>query len=86
MDNAEQQVAAGGCAERLLSNEVFSGAVASLSEHYTTQLFKTPPEAADFREALYRKHKVLAELINELQKVIDTGTVAKATLARSGRK
>jgi hypothetical protein len=86
MSDLEGQAKWGLQAERLLSDEVFKGAVASVERKYLEQWRKSLPDEGLKREKAYLLLRSLGEVINEIRIVIDGGTVAQANLQRSQRK
>lgn len=83
--DAEKQVQAGSAAERFLADETFTNAVAKLKVEYVRQIVESPVNGQEQRESAYRKHRVLDELIGQIQNIIDNGSLVKSQLTRVRR-
>lgn len=80
-DQLESEIRRGDHAASLLNDELLQEAFATIEREYTDQWLKSPARDAEGREKLYLMLKTLHRLQSELQSVLETGQVAKATLA-----
>lgn len=86
MDKTEHEIRRGERAAALLGDDLLSDAFTTIEREYTKQWIDSPARDAEGREKLYLMVKTVQRLRLELQSVMETGQIAKATLAeRVGR-
>lgn len=67
---------AGARASLILKDEQFVNAIERLKAAYTAKLFATDVDQPKAREILYMAHRVLCEIPEQLQQVVNDGKVA----------
>lgn len=86
-DKTEEQIRRGERAAQLLADELLQESFAIIEREYTEQWLASPARDNEGREKLYLMVKTLHRLKLELQTTLETGAIAKATLAqRIGEK
>lgn len=81
-DQTEHEIRRGEQAERLLSDPLLVEAFATIEQELTRQWQDSPARDTQARETLWLSLKLLHRLQGQLQVVVETGQVAKATLAQ----
>lgn len=86
-DKTERDIFRGEQAARLLNDELLQEAFATIERECTDQWLQSPERDIEGRERLRLTIKCLHRLRLELQSVLDTGQMAKLSLAqRIGQK
>lgn len=86
-DQLEQDIARGNRAKQLLSDELLIGAFTTLKTEYMKRWEECDSRDQDKRERLWWAVRVINEVRNNLQSVVNAGTVSKADLdALMGQK
>lgn len=81
----EQQASRGDHAARLLKDELLVEAFGVLEEEYTKLWKQTKPSDEAAREKLWLSLRQLEMVKAQLQSVVQTGKVAKATIAQRAK-
>lgn len=81
MDSLENEIRRGEHAAQLLNDELLQEAFATIEKEYTAQWLSSPERDVEGRERLRLMVKTLHRLQLELQSTLETGHIAKATLA-----
>lgn len=81
----EQQASRGDAAERLLKDELLNEAFSVLEQEYTKLWKQTNPSDEAAREKLWMSLRQLEMVKAQLHSVVQTGKVAKATLAQRAK-
>lgn len=81
MDRTEEEIARGDRARQLLQDETLQEAFSTIEREYTEKWLSSPARDAEGREKLYLMVKTLHRLKSELLTVMETGQIARATLA-----
>lgn len=81
----EQQASRGDAAERLLKDELLNEAFNALKQEYTRLWTETKPSDEAAREKLWMSIRQLEMVKAQLHSVVQTGKVAKDSLARRVR-
>lgn len=81
----EQQASRGDAAERLLKDELLNEAFNVLEQEYTNLWKQTKPSDEAAREKLWLSLRQLEMVRAQLHSVVQTGKVAKATLAQRAK-
>ncbi len=63
-------------AKRILDSEVFKDAMQTLSDGYMSEWVNSEVVDQERREVVYMKLRILADFVNELQTVLQTGQMA----------
>ena len=63
-------------AKRILDSEVFKDAMQTLSDGYMSEWVNSEAVDQERREVVYMKLRILADFVNELQTVLQTGQMA----------
>jgi hypothetical protein len=79
-DKLLEERVAGARASTILQDEQFINAVERLKAAYIEKLFATEVEDVRAREILYMAHRVLCEIPEQLQQVINDGKLANDKL------
>lgn len=86
MDRTEHEIARGERARQLLEETLIVEAFALIEREYQQAWQDSPARDVEAREKLYLSLKNLAKVKAHLTHVMESGTLAKATLAqRAGR-
>lgn len=87
MDRTELEIQRGERAALLLQDEMLTEALETIETEYTEQWKNSPVRDVDGREKLFLMVKTAQKFRAELESVLTTGKLAKATLAqRIGQK
>ena len=81
----QQQATRGDAAERLLKDELLLEAFSTLEQEYTHLWKQTKPSDEAAREKLWLSLRQLELVKAQLQSVVQTGKVAKATIAQRAK-
>ena len=76
MENSEE-IRNGQEAQRILDSEVYKNAMQKLSDGYMSQWVNSRPNDVAERERAYTKLQILADFVNEIKTVMQTGQMAK---------
>lgn len=82
MDKSEIEIARGERARQLLEDPLLVEAFTKKEAEYIQAWLNSPARDVEGREALYLSIKNLHAIRGHLSNVMDTGTMAKATLAQ----
>ncbi len=63
-------------AKRILEADVFKRGMQALSDGYMSQWMNSAEDDIDTRERAYRKLQILADFVNEVRTVMETGRMA----------
>lgn len=86
MGELDQQAQRGQQAERILADEIFTGAIAKVEQRYLDDWRTSHPEEVAKREKAYLMLRALGDVLKELRVVIAGGQVAAATMQRAQRR
>lgn len=70
----------GSRAQSLLKDELLSGAFVELRRAYAEKLLSTAVDQTQARETLYQAHRLVGEVMNHLQSVLNDGKLAEHEL------
>ena len=70
----------GSRAQSLLNDELLKGAFAELRRAYAEKLLATSVDQTQARETLYQAHRLVGEVMNHLQVVLNDGKLAEHEL------
>ena len=76
MDN-NQEVLDGQEAQRILESDVYKNAMQKLADGYQSQWMNSKPNDVQERERAYVKLQLLADFVNEVRTVMETGQFAE---------
>ena len=82
----EQAVIDGEEAKRILDSEVYKNAVQKLADSYQSQWMNSRPNDVNERERVYVKLQILADFVNEIRSVMETGQMIKHERAKDEYK
>lgn len=83
MDN-NQEVLDGQEAQRILDSEVYKNAIQKLADGYQSQWMNSRPNDVADRERTYTKLNILADFVNEVKTVMETGKMAEHERVKQG--
>lgn len=83
---AQQQVLRGDNAKRLLEDPLLVEAFVAVREDLNAKMFNTLPSQSAERETLYLCALMLAKVKYEIEHHVNTGNLAKATLAERAKR
>ena len=63
-------------AKKILDSNVFKDAMQTLADGYQTEWMNSEMNDTERRETVFMKLRILAEFVNELQTVLETGQLA----------
>jgi hypothetical protein len=63
-------------ARKILDSDVFKDAMQTLADGYQTEWMNSETNDTERRETVFMKLRILAEFVNELQTVLETGQMA----------
>jgi len=63
-------------ARKILDSDVFKDAMQTLADGYQTEWMNSEINDTERRETVFMKLRILAEFVNELQTVLETGQMA----------
>lgn len=86
MDKTEIEIARGDRAAQLLAEPLLIEAFAELEQEWMQAWLDSPIRDYEAREELYRRVQSLKLVWQRLETVLDTGKIAKATLAQQARE
>ena len=72
-----QEVLDGQEAQRILESDVYKKAMQALSDGYMGDWVNSRPVDVVVRETAYKKLQILAEFVNEVKRVMETGKMAE---------
>ncbi len=75
--DSNQEVLDGQEAQRILDSEVYKKAIQRLSDGYMSQWVNSRPNDVAERERAYTKLQILADFVNEIKTVMQTGKMAE---------
>lgn len=81
-DKTEHEIVRGEHAARLLSDELLNEALQTIESEYIEQWKNSPTRDEEGREKLWLMVKTAQRFRLELESVLNTGKLAKATLAQ----
>jgi hypothetical protein len=80
-DTLETEIRRGEHAASLLNDELLTEAFATIEKEYTEQWLNSPARDSEAREKLWLSLKLLQMVRGHLQSTLETGQIARATLA-----
>lgn len=80
-DTLEQDIARASRAERLLNDDLLTGAFDTLRTEYLAMWEATGARDTDARERLWQAVQVLGKVRSNLQSAVNSGTLARAQVA-----
>lgn len=75
--DSNQEVLDGQEAQRILESDVYKNAMQKLADGYQSQWMNSKPEDVQERERAYIKLQLLADFVNEVRTVMETGQFAE---------
>ncbi len=75
--DSNQDVLDGQEAKRILDSEVYKNAMQKLADGYQSQWMNSSPNDVNERERVYMKLQILADFVNEVRTVMETGQFAE---------
>lgn len=75
--DSNQDVLDGQEAKRILDSEVYKNAMQKLADGYQSQWMNSSPNDVQERERVYMKLQILADFVNEVKTVMETGQFAE---------
>ena len=75
-----QEVLDGQEAQRILESDVYKKAMQALSDGYMGDWVNSRPVDVEDRETAYKKIQILADFVNEVKRVMETGKMAEKEL------
>jgi len=72
-----QEVLDGQEAQRILESDVYKKAMQALSDGYMGDWVNSRPDELADREIAYKKLQILADFVNEVKRVMETGKMAE---------
>jgi len=69
-------------AKRIIESEVYKKALQTLSDGYMSQWMNSRPDEVAERERAYTKIQILADFVNEVKTVMETGKMAEHEMKR----
>ena len=81
-DKTELEILRGRDAEQLLAHPLLQEAFELIEQEYTHEWQNSPARDQDGRERLWLMLRLLKRLKGQLEQVVSTGEMAKATLAQ----
>ena len=72
-----QEVTDGQEAKRIIESDVYKNAMQKLADGYQSQWMNSKPNDVQERERAYVKLQILADFINEVRTVMETGQMAE---------
>lgn len=72
-----KEVERGREAQRIIESEVYKKAMQSLADGYQSQWINSRPDEVAERERAYTKIQILADFVNEVKAVMETGKMAE---------
>lgn len=75
--DSNQEVLNGQEAKRILDSEVYKNAMQKLADGYQSQWMNSSPNDVQERERVYMKLQILADFVNEVKTVMETGKMAE---------
>ena len=80
--DSNQEVLDGQEAKRILDSEVYKNAMQKLADGYQSQWMNSSPNDVNERERVYMKLQILADFVNEVKTVMETGKMAEHERAK----
>lgn len=75
--DSNQEVLDGQEAQRILDSDVYKKAMQKLSDGYMSEWMNSRPNDVAERERAYTKIQILADFVNEVKTVMETGKMAE---------
>lgn len=72
-----KEVERGREAQRIIESEVYKKAMQALADGYQSQWINSRPDEVAERERAYTKIQILADFVNEVKTVMETGKMAE---------
>jgi len=72
-----KEVERGREAQRIIESEVYKKAMQTLADGYQSQWINSRPNDVAERERAYTKIQILADFVNEVKAVLETGQMAE---------
>ena len=80
--DSNKEVLDGQEAKRILDSEVYKNAMQKLADGYQSQWMNSRPNDVAERERAYTKIQILADFVNEVKTVMETGKMAEHEMKR----
>lgn len=77
----EEELRRAGKASEVLNNEAFKDAVSEIEQALLVGIQRTAFKDAELREKLCQRYALLHDLVNQLKTYMETGELAKASIA-----